>query len=97
MENEENVLNLIDWLNKEASMRSHVKRDTRNDTEDHRFQNQRSQSDNHSMNSELSGDKICPFGCEAKHLLSACPVFQKSTVDQRWEIVKWNNRCRKCL
>jgi len=35
MENEENVLNLIDWLNKEASMRSHVKRDTRNDTEDH--------------------------------------------------------------
>lgn len=97
MENEENVLNLIDWLNKEASLRSHVKRDTRNDTEDHWFQNQRSQSDNRSMNSELSGDKICPFGCEAKHLLSACPVFQKSTVDQRWEIVKWNNRCRKCL
>ena len=83
MKNEENVLNLIDWLNKEASLRSRIKRDTRNDTDDRRFQNQRSQSDNHSMNSELSNDEICPVGCEAKHLLSACPVFQKSSVDQR--------------
>ena len=97
MKNEENVLNLVDWLNKEASLRSRVKRDTRNDTEDRRFQNQRSQSDNHSMNSEMSNDEICPVGCEAKHLLSVCPVYQKSTVDQRWEIVKQNNRCRKCL
>ena len=40
MKNEENVLNLVDWLNKEASLRSRVKRDTctRNDTEDRRFQ-----------------------------------------------------------
>ena len=49
------------------------------------------------MNSEMFNDEICPLGCEAKHLLSACPVYQKSTVDQRWEIVKQNNRCRKCL
>ena len=83
VKNEENVLNLIDWLNKEASLRSRVKRDTCNDTEDRRFQNQRSQSDNHSANSEMPDDEICLVGCEAKHLLSACPVFQKSTVDQR--------------
>ena len=29
------------------------------------------------MNSEMSNDEIFPVGCEAKHLLSACPVFQK--------------------
>ena len=81
MKNEENVLNLIDWLNKEASLRSRFKRDTRRDTEDRRFQSQRSQSDNHSTNSEMPDDEICRVGCEAKHLLSACPVFQKSTVD----------------
>lgn len=33
VKNEENVLNLIDWLNKEASLRSRVKRDICNDTE----------------------------------------------------------------
>ena len=91
MKNEENVLNLADWLNKEVSLRSRVKRDTLNDTEDRRFQNQRGQSGNHSMNREMSNDENCPVGGKAKHLLSACPVFQKSTVDQRWEIVKQNN------
>ena len=97
VKNEENVSNLIDWLNKEASLRSRVKRDNHNDTEDRRSQNPRSQLDNHTINSETPNDEICPVGCETKHLLSACPVFQKSTVDQRWEIVKRNNRCRKCL
>ena len=24
-------------------------------------------------------------------------MYQKSTVDEKWEIVKQNNRCRKCL
>jgi len=58
MKNEENVLNIIDWLNNDASLRSRVKRDTRNDTEDRQFQNQRSQSDNHSMNSEVPMTKF---------------------------------------
>ena len=49
------------------------------------------------MHSEMSNDEICPVGCEARRVLSARPVFQKSTVDQRWEIVKQNNQCRKCL
>jgi len=37
---EENVLNLIDWLNREASLRSQVKKDanSHNNTGDHRFQ-----------------------------------------------------------
>ena len=86
----------MDTLSAEITNLKPVKCDS-NDTEDHQFQSQRSQSDNHSMHSEMSNDEICPVGCEAKHLLSACPVFQKSTVDQRWEIVKWNNRCRRCL
>ena len=45
----------------------------------------------------MSKDGPCPFGCEAKHWLAACPHYQSSTVDQRWEIVKQNQRCRKCL
>ena len=85
MKNEENVLNLVDWLNKESSLRSRVKRDTPNDTEGRRFQNQRSQSDNHSMVSEMSNDEICPVGCEAKHLFSACPVYQKEMGNSKAE------------
>ena len=50
IEKEENVLNLLDWLNSEASL-----------------------------------------------LLAAYPKYQRSTIDQRWEIVKQNSRCRKSL
>ena len=98
LKKDENVLNLIDWLNEEASLRSRVKWDTRSDTgnHDHGFQNQRT-SDSHASHSEKPDEEICPVGCKARHLLSACPMFQKSTVDQRWKIVKQNNRCRKCL
>ena len=41
MGKEENALNLIDWLNKEASLRSRIKRDTnyRNNSRDHRSDN----------------------------------------------------------
>ena len=92
MGKEENVLNLIDWLNKEASLRSRIKRDTnyRNNSREHR-------SDNNANDSGLDQDEKCPLGCKTKHLLSACPMYQKSTVDEKWEIVKQNNRCRKCL
>ena len=88
----ENVLNLIDWLNKEARLRSRIKRDTnyRNNSREHR-------SDNNANDSGLDQDEKCPLGCKTKHLLSACPMYQKSTVDEKWEIVKQNNRCRKCL
>ena len=37
MGKEENVLNLIDWLNKEASLRSRIKRDT--NSREHRCNN----------------------------------------------------------
>ena len=92
MGKEENVLNLIDWLNKEASLRSRIKRDTnyRNNSREHR-------SDNNANDSGLDQDEKCPLGCKTKHLLSACPIYQKSTVDEIWEIVKQNNWCRKCL
>ena len=92
MGKEENVLNLIDWLNKEAPFRSRIKRDTnyRNNSREHR-------SDNNANDSGLDQDEKCPLGCKTKHLLSACPMYQKSTVDEKWEIVKQNNRCRKCL
>ena len=44
----------------------------------------------------MSDGDVCPLGCEAKHL-AACPKYQRSTIDQRREIVKQNNRCQKCL
>ena len=92
MGKEENVLNLIDWLNKQARLRSRMKRDTNygNNSREHR-------SDNNANDSGLDQDEKCPLGCKTKHLLSACPMYQKSTVDEKWEIVKQNNRCRKCL
>ena len=52
MGKEENVLNLIDWLNKEASLRSRIKRDTnyRNNSREHR-------SDNNANDSGLDQDE----------------------------------------
>ena len=92
MGKEENVLNLIDWLNKEALLRSRIKRDAnyRNSSREHR-------SDNNVNDSALDQDEKRPLGCKTKHLLSACPMYQKSTVDEKWKIVQQNNRCRKCL
>ena len=96
---EENVFNLIHWLNIEASLRSRLRKDAyfHNNSGDHRLQFSR-KSDNHAAtNSEKPNPDLCLLGCEAKHLLSNCPIFLKATVDQRWEIVKQKNRCRKCL
>ena len=87
MGKEENVLNLIDWLNKEASLHSRIKRD--NDSREQR-------SDNNASDSGLDQDKKCPLGCKTKHLLSACPMYQRSTADEKWEIVDQNNHCQKC-
>ena len=88
----ENVSNLIDWLMNEASLRSRIKRETV-----YHRSNSGVRSDNHANDSETSTNEKCPLGCEIKHLLSACPTYQKADVNRRWEIVKQNNRCRKCL
>ena len=91
IEKEENVLNLLDWLNSEASLRSCVRKDAdyHDNSGEHRISRK---FDNCAMNSETSDDDVCPLGCEAKHLLAACPKYQRSAIDQRWEI-KQNNRC----
>ena len=54
---EESVLNLIDWLNKEARLRSRIKRDTnyRNNLREHR-------SDDNANDSGLDQDKKWPLG-----------------------------------
>ena len=96
---EETVLNLIDWLNKEASLKSCVKRDaSHNNAGNHCFLNSQ-RSLNYVMNCQTRNDKeeACPTGCDTNHHLSACPVFHGMTVDERWEIVKQNNQCCKCL
>lgn len=88
----ENVSNLIDWLMNEASQWLCIKRETI-----YHRSNSGIRSDNHANDSKTSTDQKCPLGCEIRHLLSACPTYQKADVNQRWEIVKQNNRCRKCL
>lgn len=88
----ENVSNPIDCLMNEASLWSCIKRETI-----YHRSNSGIRSDNHANDSETSTDQKCPLGCEIRHLLSACPTYQKADVNRRWEIVKQNNRCRKCL
>ena len=80
VEKEENVLNLLDWLNSKASLRSRVRKDA--DYHDNSGEHQIPQKfDNRAMNSETSDDDLCPLGCEAKHLLAACPKYQQSISD----------------
>ena len=69
---EENVLNLLDWLNSETSLRSRVGKDAdyHDNSGEYRFPRK---SDNHAINNETYNDDVCPLGCEAKHLLSRCP------------------------
>ena len=86
------MTNLIDWLLNEASLRSRIKRET-----NYPRTNSGVRSDNHANDSGTNTDEKCPLGCELRHLLSACPTYQKADVNRRWEIVKQNNRCRKCL
>ncbi|KAK3696586.1 hypothetical protein QZH41_005861 [Actinostola sp. cb2023] len=106
---EENVTSLIDWLHQEATLRSRGEKDTDSEDMSERNQFQRAanfqracaanqrRSDNHATNNEVYDDQTCPLGCAEKHLLPACPSYQDSTVSQRWDIVKQNKRCRKCL
>jgi hypothetical protein len=95
---EENVPNLIQWLHEEAGLRSRGKPESeRNEDRSQQRGSYNRRTDNHSSDVEVTNDGSCPFGCQTKHLLAACPHYQTSTVDQRWEIVKQNQRCRKCL
>ena len=96
---EETIPNLNQWLHEEASLRSRGKLDLESSFEE-RSQQRGSfnmRTDNHTGDFHVSKDGRCPLGCQAKHPLAACPHYETSTVDQRWEIVKQNQRCRKCL
>ena len=96
---EETIPNLIQWLHEEASLRSRGKLDLESSFEEQSQQrgsfNRR--TDNYAGDFDVSKDGPCPLGCQAKHPLAVCPRYQTSIVDQRWEIVKQNQRCRKCL
>ena len=81
---EENVSNLIEWLNNEATLRSRGKPTAECKSESH-------------ASEASSEDDECPLGCASKPLLPACPHYQAASVDEKWEIVKQNKRCRKCL
>ena len=80
------------WLQEEASLRSRGKSNLEN-----RNENAPRRSKNRSGNFEIREQETCPLGCQTKHLLTACPIYQSSTVNQRWDIVKQKHRCRKCL
>ena len=88
----ENVSNLIDWVLNEASLRSHIKRETN-------YHRSKSgvHSHKHANDSDTNKNEKCQLECGLRHLLSACPIYQNADVNRRWEIVKQNNRWRKCL
>ena len=92
-----NVTNLIDWLHREASLRSRSKQVPENEFKERVHRESPKKSDNHATSSGTADDETCPLGCITRHLLTACPVYQGSTVNQGWEIFKQNKRCRKCL
>ena len=85
---EENVTTLVEWLLQEANFRSRRRRDDENED---------SGSEQTTNLDEETDEEICILGCATKHLLQGCPTFQAATVSQRWDIVKKNKRCRKCL
>ena len=92
---EENVTNLVTWLHQEASLRSRSKTESESDRRrDPLFHRK---SDQHSSDIRLTDDETCPLGCNSKHLLASCPVYHKSSLNQRWDIVRRYRRCRKCL
>ena len=97
---EENVSNLVTWLHQEATLRSRGKQGNENaDEKDrtHRGPTFR-RSENHAANNDRTPEQeACPLGCTSKHQLAACPLYQSSTVNQRWDVVKQSKRCRKCL
>ena len=98
MKREENVTNLVDWLHEEACIRSRGKQESEEDVAERSSRgNYYKRSDNHAANYKAPSDEKCPLGCSTKHLLAACPNYQSSSVNERWEVVKKHQRCRKCL
>ena len=79
----------------EATLRSRGKRET--EVERGRDPPYRRKTDQHFNDASMTDDESCPLGCKSKHLLASCPVYQGSNLKQRWEIVRQNRRCRKCL
>ena len=98
MKREENATNLVDWLHEEACIRSRGKQESEEDVAERSSRgNYYKRSDNHAANYKAPSDEKFPLGCSTKHLLAACPNYQSSSVNERWEVVKKHQRCRKCL
>ena len=93
---EENVANLVDWLHQEAAFRSRGKKEIEGSIS---YKERGGRRTDHHANDANStkDDESCPLGCKSKHLLASCPVYQGLTVNEKWEVVKENKRCRKCL
>ena len=90
----ENISNLVDWLHREASLRSRGRKESHESCIAAKGGFRHKSSNNFS---EALDVDTCPLSCPTKHLLSACPVYQNLSVSQRWDTVKKHKRCRKCL
>ena len=107
----ENVANLIEWLNKEATLRSSdrtLESKSNVNTADSKPNagenlQKSSVADKNlpktfgKLSEQTSEDDNCPLRCFEAHHLAACPFYQAATVDENWEIVRRNKSCRKCL
>ncbi|CAB3992733.1 uncharacterized protein LOC110233025 [Paramuricea clavata] len=95
---EESVLGLVEWLYEEAALRSRGKLEYDNESaEQSRRVGPFRKVDTRNLATKIPEDATCPFDCPEEHLLAACPIYKKLTVNQRWDIVQQNKRCRKCL
>ena len=88
---EENVSNIVTRLHQEATLRSRGKPDNENADEKERTRRGPTfrRAESHAACNERTPDQeACPLDCARKHHLAACPLYQNSTVNQRWEVVK---------
>ena len=88
---DENVSNLVTWLHQEDTFRSRGKQDTDNAEEKECTYRGPTfiRTENHAANNDRTpNQEACPLSCTSKHQLGVCPLYQSSTVNQRWDVAK---------
>jgi len=92
---DEDIYNLIKWLQREANLRSRGKQEHKQSERYERSPRQlakRFEVRASTTSTASNGDEQqCINGCTTNHPLNSCPVYRDLTVDQRWQ------KCRKCL
>jgi len=98
---DEDVHNLIEWLQREANLRSRGKQEHKQSKRYKRNPRQPAKrvevSTSTTSTASNEDEQQCINGCTTNHPLHSCSVYRDLIVDQRWQKVKRNKLCRKCL